>query len=89
MIERFRAGAYSVYEMHRLCVRTNLPSVGSSVVSLKVLKLDPIFWVFKITSASKYGSCLVVRWENTEPQQKLNGLFHCNDSLKAGALMGN
>lgn len=71
MIERFRAGAYSVYEMHRLCVRTNLPCVvGSSVVSLKVLKLDPKFWVFKITSAAKYGSCLVVRWENTEPKQK-------------------
>lgn len=69
MIERFRARAYSVYKMHRLCVRTNLPSVGSSVVRLQVLKLGPIFWVFKITSASKYSSCLVVRWESTEPTQ--------------------
>lgn len=60
MIERFRAGAYSVYETHRLCVRTNSPGVEVSVVSFKVLKLDPKFWVFKITSASKYGSCLVV-----------------------------
>lgn len=50
---------------------TNSPSVvGSSVVSLKVLKLDPTFWVFKITSAAKYGSCLVVKRENTEPKQK-------------------
>lgn len=69
MIERFRARAYSVYKMHRLCVRTNLPSVGSSVVRLQVLKLGPIFWGFKITSASKYSSCLVVRWESTEPTQ--------------------
>lgn len=77
--------------MRRLCVCTDLPSVGSSVVSLKVLKLDPIFWVFKITSASKYGSCLVVRWANTEPKQKQNknSLFSCNGPLYTGALMGN
>lgn len=70
MIQWFRAGAYSVYKTHRLCVRTNLPSVESSVVSFKVLKLDPTFWVFKIISALKYGSRLVVRWESTGPKQK-------------------
>lgn len=43
--------------MYKKC--TNSPSVvGSSVVSLKVLKLEPTFWVFKITSAAEYGSCL-------------------------------
>lgn len=70
MIERSRAGAYTVYKMHRQHVCTNSPRVESSVVSLKVLKLDPMFWVFKISSASKYGSCLVVRWESTGPKQK-------------------
>lgn len=60
-IESFGAEAYSVSKMHQQSVCTNSPSVvGPSVVSLKVLKLDPIFWVFTINSASKYGSCLVV-----------------------------
>lgn len=70
MMQQFRAGAYYVYKIHRLCVRTNVLGVGSSVVSLKVLKLDPTFWAFKIISALKYGSRLVVRWESTGPKQK-------------------
>lgn len=43
MMERLRAGPYSVHEIHGLCVRANLPRVESSVVSSKVSKLDPIF----------------------------------------------
>jgi len=70
MIERFKAGAYSVHEIHGLCVWTNLSRVESSVVSSKVSKLDPIFWVFKITSASKHGSGLAVRWESAAPKKK-------------------
>lgn len=79
-------GSYSVYEMHRLCF-TNSSGVESSVVILDVLKRDP-FWVFKITSVLKHGSCLVVRWEGTRPKQKQKQKSHnCNGSLKAGALM--
>lgn len=55
--------------MYKKC--TNSPSVvGSSVVSLKVLKLDLTFWVFKIISTAEYGSYLANKCENTEPKQK-------------------
>lgn len=69
MRRRFRAEPYSVYEIRGPCVRANLPRVEASVVSSKVSKLDPIFWVFKITSASKYGSGLAVRWKNATPKK--------------------
>lgn len=88
MIQRFRAGEYSVYEMHRLCVCMNLPNVESSVVIYKYLKLDPTFWVFMPLSK---GMAPVGRWESTNPQQKQhkNSFFNCNGSLNAGILMGN
>lgn len=68
MIEKFRAGAYSVYEIHRPCVWTSLPRVESSVVSLEVSKFDPVVWVSKVTSASKHGSGLVIRQESAAPK---------------------
>lgn len=81
----------TVYTKHRDHVCTNSSSVESSVVSLQVLKLDPTFWMFRVTSALMYGFCSVVRWESTGPKQNQNNnsFFSYAGSLNAGALMGN